>query len=66
MIDCGNAEIDTLSINENSNIEVDLGNIEIGSTNDIYIDASVDLGKTNINNNNRNSSVTLKVKCDLR
>lgn len=66
VIDCGNAEIDTLSINENSNIEVDLGNIEIGSTNDIYIDASVDLGKTNINNNNRNSSVTLKVKCDLR
>ena len=62
--DCGNIQIDTISIKENSSIKVDLGNIDINNTNDIYIDADVDLGKTNINKNNRNASVTLKVNCD--
>lgn len=64
--DCGNVEINNLLIKEDSSIEADLGNIEIRGTNDIYIDSSVDLGRTNINKNNRNSSVTLKIKCDLR
>lgn len=62
--DCGNIKIDTISIKENSNIKADLGNIDISNTNDIYIDADVDLGKTNINKNNRNANVTLKVNCD--
>lgn len=62
--DCGNIQIDTISIKENSSIKADLGNIDINNTNDIYIDADVDLGKTNINKNNRNASVTLKVNCD--
>lgn len=63
-VNCGNVEIDKIFINEDSNVEVDLGDIDINSTNDIYIDANVDLGKKNVNKNNRNSSVTLKVKCD--
>ena len=62
--DCGNIQIDTISIKENSSIKADLGNIDINNTNDIYIDADVDLGKTNINKNNRNANVTLKVNCD--
>ena len=62
--DCGNIQIDTISIKENSSIKADLGNVDINNTNDIYIDADVDLGKTNINKNNRNASVTLKVNCD--
>ena len=62
--DCGNIQIDTISIKENSSIKADLGNIDINNTNDIYIDADVDLGKTNLNKNNRNASVTLKVNCD--
>ena len=62
--DCGNVEIDTISIIENSNIKSDCGNIEINNTNDIYIDAEVDLGKTKINKNNRNAEIVLKTECD--
>lgn len=62
--DCGDIEVETISIKENSNIKADLGNININKTNDIYIDAEVDLGKTNINNNNKNSEITLKINCD--
>lgn len=61
---CGNVEIDKISINEDSRIEADLGNVDINSTNDIYIDANVDLGKTNINKNNRNANIILKIECD--
>lgn len=62
--DCGNIKIDTVSIKENSTIKADLGNVDINKTNDIYIDAEVDLGKANIARNNRNSSITLKINCD--
>lgn len=62
--DCGNIEVDTISIKENSSIKADLGNIDINNTNDIYIEADVDLGETKINHNNRNAEVTLKVNCD--
>ena len=62
--DCGNVEVDTISIKENSTIKADLGNIDINNTNDIYIDADVDLGKTNINKSNRNSEIILKINCD--
>lgn len=62
--DCGNIEIDTISIKEDSNIKADLGNVSIFNTNDIYIDSDVDLGKTNINKNNRNAEITLKIECD--
>ena len=62
--DCGNIEIDTISIKENSTIKADFGNIDVNNTNDIYIDTDVDLGKTNINKNNRNSEITLKINCD--
>lgn len=61
--DCGNISIDIISIKENSTIKADLGNIEIGKTNDIYIEADVDLGHCNINQNNRQSNVILKVNC---
>jgi len=62
--DCGNIKIDRISIQENSSIKANLGNVDINSTNDIYIEADVDLGKTNIANNNRNSNITLKIECD--
>lgn len=62
--DCGNIKIDTISIKENSTIKADLGNVDINKTNDIYIDADVDLGKTNIAKNNRNSQITLQIDCD--
>lgn len=62
--DCGNIEINKISIQENSTIKANLGDIDINHTNDIYIEANVDLGKTNISSNNRNSNVTLKIECD--
>lgn len=62
--DCGNIEIEKLELKENSSIKSDLGNIEIGEINDIYVDANVDLGKINISKNNRNSEITLTIKCD--
>lgn len=38
--------------------------MNINETNDIYIEAKVDLGKSNISRNNRNSQVTLELECD--
>lgn len=62
--DCGNIEINQISIQENSVIEANLGNIDINNTNDIYIEANVNLGKNNINYNHRNSNITLKIDCN--
>ena len=64
VVNAGSVEISKLSIQEDSNIKADLGNVEINEINDIYIDAQVDLGKANINGSNRDSNVTLKIQCD--
>lgn len=63
-VDSGNVKITKLSIKEDSKIKVDLGNIDIIEKDDMYIDAKVDLGKSNINGSNRNANVTLKLECD--
>lgn len=62
--DCGNIDINQISIKEDSTIVSNLGNIDINNTNDVYIEANVDLGKVNINKNNRNSNITLKISSD--
>lgn len=62
--DCGDIKIGRMLIKEDSDIRVDLGNINIDETNDIYIETKVDLGEVNVNKNNRNSDITLKIKCD--
>jgi len=62
--DCGNIEIDKISIQEDSSIKADLGNVEINNANDIYIDAEVDLGNINIDKNNRLAEITLKIYSD--
>ncbi len=59
---CGDIIIDELVITKNSNIKNDLGKIKIGFTNDIYIDAETDLGKVKINENTRQSDITLKLE----
>ena len=64
--DCGNVKIEKAIIYEDSSINVDLGNVDISEINDIYIDANVDLGKTNLSSNNRSSNISLKINCDLR
>lgn len=62
--DCGNVEIDCISILENSRIKTDMGNVEIDDTNDIYINGDCDMGSVDINNNNRNSEIELKIESD--
>lgn len=62
--DCGNIEIDKLLIKEDSTLKADLGNVVINETSDIYVDADVDLGKTKINQSNRNAEITLSVSCN--
>lgn len=60
--DYGDIEIDNITLNKDSKITDDLGNIEIGKTNEIYIDADTELGNVKIGNNYPKSEVTLKIK----
>ena len=62
--DCGDVKIDKISIQEDSYIKADLGNVTIGQINDIYVDGKVDLGNCTINGSNRSSDITLKIECD--
>ena len=59
---CGNIEIDNVQLIENSSIKSDLGDIKIGTTNDICIDAKVSLGDCKVNNSNRSSEVILSIE----
>ncbi len=62
--DCGDIEIDHLNLNKNSYIKSDYGNINIGNTNELFIDAKTDLGKLKIKNNYNKSDITLKIEND--
>lgn len=61
---CGDIKINKVTLLENSKIENDLGDVKIGETNDIYIDAHCDLGDEKIKNNTRQAEVTLKIDVD--
>ena len=54
-------KIDSLNLKENSSIHNSYGDIKIGSTNEIYINAKTSLGDTKINNNYQKSDVTLTI-----
>lgn len=58
---CGNIKIEHTNIKEDSYLKCDLGDININSTNEIYIDAKTSLGDTKIENNYRSSEITLKI-----
>lgn len=62
--DCGNIEINSVDLKENSSITSDYGNIEIKEKNDIYVDAKVDLGQIKIDNNNRHAEIILDIDAD--
>lgn len=62
--DCGDVKIEELNLQEDSKIVNSLGNVKIGKTNEIYIDAKIDLGNININTNSRDASVVLKIESD--
>lgn len=59
--DCGDVEIASLNLKENSSIHNSYGDIKIGSTNEIYINAKTSLGDTKVNNNYQKSDVTLTI-----
>ena len=61
----GDIKINELNITEDSSIKQNLGDVKIGKTNDIYIDAKISLGDIKINNNNRKSDLTLKIESNL-
>jgi len=60
--DCGDIEIENLSINKDSTIKNSFGSIEIGKTNEVYIDAKTDLGEVDIERNFRTAKNTLTIK----
>lgn len=62
--DCGDIEVSKISITKNSTIKDNFGNIEIGNTNEIFINAKTDLGDININNNYHKSNIKLEIKND--
>lgn len=59
--DCGDIEIHELTIDKNSKIENSMGDISVGKTNDIYIDAETSLGNVSVRNNNSKSDITLSI-----
>ncbi len=62
--DCGDIKIDNIALKQNSHIKDDYGDIEIGNTNEIFIDANTELGKVKIHNNYNKSDITLKIEND--
>lgn len=62
--DCGDIEIDRIDIYKDSFIKNSFGDIKVGSTNEIYIDAKTDLGDLKINKNYHKSDITLKIEND--
>lgn len=59
---CGDIEIDNINLTKNSTIKDDLGDIKIGKTNKIYIDAKTKLGDVKINDNYKKSDVSLEIE----
>lgn len=59
---CGDIKINHITLEKSSTIKNDLGDIEIGSTNEIYLDAKTSLGDVDIRNNYRKSEITLTIR----
>jgi len=62
--DCGDVKLDEINLTEDSDINLDMGDIKIGKTNEIYIDAKTSLGSVKINNNYRKSEIQLTIEND--
>ena len=57
----GDIKINKVNLTNNSTIKVTSGDVVIGETNDIYVDAHVVSGDVKVNNNNRKSDYELKI-----
>lgn len=62
--DCGDIAVDEMRITESSTVSGDLGNIVVGNAPGVRVQASTDLGKLNILQNDEKSSVTLNITND--
>lgn len=60
--DCGEVNIREVNLGRDSSIKNSYGDIEIGFTNEIYIDASTSLGDVTVRKNYPKSNVTLTMK----
>lgn len=60
--DCGDVEIGEIVLGKDSSIKNSYGDIEIGFTNEIYIDASTSLGDTRVRENYPKADVVLTIK----
>ena len=57
----GDIKINKVNLTNNSTIKVTSGDVVIGETNDIYVDAHVVSGDVKVNTNNRKSDYELKI-----
>ncbi len=64
-VDTGDVEINEANLTRNSKIVVNVGEVEIKKAGDLYIEAKSDVGKVDINNNNKDSDVTLDIRVDV-
>ena len=62
--DCGDIKLDNINLKKDSYIKDDYGDIEIGKTNELFIEAKTDLGKVKIKNNYKKADITLKIEND--
>lgn len=62
--DCGDVKIGSVKLAEDSKITNSFGDIKIGQTNEIYIEAKTDLGDVKVNKNERHAEITLKIEND--
>lgn len=60
--DCGDIDIKNVNLDKNSSIKNDFGDVYVGSTNQIYIDAKSNLGDVKVKNNYRDGLVELKIE----
>jgi len=60
--DCGDISIRNVELYKNSSIKSDFGDVYIGGTNQIYIDAKSNLGDVKVKNNYRDSELELKIE----
>ena len=59
--DCGNIDINSITLTKNSNIKSSYGDIKIKNIQDVYVDAKTSLGDTTINKNSRKSNIILNI-----
>jgi len=61
----GDIKIENLSLDKNSSVKTDMGDIKIEHAEGIYVDAHTDMGDVKVNNNDRQSEIELKAETNL-